>query len=309
MQDEGWCFTIFNGAEGITLPPVNDKVSYYVCQLEKCPDTGRIHLQGYMQFKSRRRYESVAEFWGVDCHAAPAYGSDIHNHAYCTKDDSRVGGPWEKGTRRPMPGRRAETKITLDDLINYCRENGVSRAYCDPKYQVLMLQYGKRLREMELEWIRADNNKVRSVEVTVIIGPPGSGKTPKAAELAGGWGALYRLPPCKDPIPWFDGYNGQKILLIDELKPEQYDWSWLLQILEGYPMQVPVKGAMVIPRWTKVYITSNFRIEQWYDGNKYDLRALRKRIHHQLFMDNNNIAPVGNNKLQGHVLNPGVPGL
>lgn len=306
MQDTCWTFTAWPETFPITLPELQHGATYYIVNLEKCPSTGRMHLQGYIQFDTKKRMETVKKIWGNTTRCAVSEGSDEQNYAYCSKTDSRVDGPWERGVRRSEPGRHEKRKGGATDSLKYviewCREHSVAEAYNIPEFSVVLLQYGRRLKEMELEWRRLKYmGTVRTVEVTVLIGPPGCGKTPVAAEMCGGWGLLYRLPSCKDNVPWFDGYNGEKALVIDDIEPNQFNWNWLLQILEGYPLQVQVKGTMAVCCWDKVLITSNYPIEQWFDWKTHNKDALTKRIKCIRYMGTCTLPQGGNTRP------PGVP--
>lgn len=78
---------------------------------------------------------------------------------------------------------------------------------------------------------------------------------------------------------WFDGYEGEETLIIDDF----YGWcphSMLLRVLDRYPFRCPVKGGFTWGLWKNVIITSNKHPKDWYE--KFDWRddeALRRRIH------------------------------
>lgn len=92
----------------------------------------------------------------------------------------------------------------------------------------------------------------------------------------------------------FDGYDGQEILWLDELRPGFLKPAQLFQILDGYPMQVNIKGSHGFAQWTKVYITTSCPLDEWFrkvydrDGNprneemydNYRLQFLKRIKHH-----------------------------
>jgi hypothetical protein len=63
---------------------------------------------------------------------------------------------------------------------------------------------------------------------------------------------------------WFDGYDGQPIVLFDDFGGSEFKLTYFLKLLDRYPMQVPIKGGFVswIPK--EVYITSNRNPLEWY---------------------------------------------
>ena len=78
---------------------------------------------------------------------------------------------------------------------------------------------------------------------------------------------------------WFCGYEGQKIVLLDDYRGE-YKLQMLLKLLDRYPMQVPTKGGHTEWLPTKVYITSNIHPNEWYpDADRYSVAALFRRLH------------------------------
>ena len=108
--------------------------------------------------------------------------------------------------------------------------------------------------------------------VKVFIGKPGTGKTRKVYELDP---SVYLVPEPVNGILWFDGYETQEAILFDDF----YGWvkyHTMLNLLDGYPMQLPIKGSYVYRNWTRVYITSNKHPREWYDRPEWN--ALHRRI-------------------------------
>lgn len=109
-------------------------------------------------------------------------------------------------------------------------------------------------------------------------GDAGTGKT-SSVYAEHGYGSVFTLVTAANGSVWFDGYEGQDVLLIDDYRgfiPFQY----FLKILDIYPLRLDVKGSFCYANWTKIYITSNHPIEEWYrEDSHHHLPALRRRIH------------------------------
>lgn len=73
---------------------------------------------------------------------------------------------------------------------------------------------------------------------------------------------MYRLRLTNNGV-WFDGYIGQKVLLIDDFYGS-IKFHDMLEYMDGYKFQVPIKGGFVWKAWDKVYITSNKHPNEWY---------------------------------------------
>ena len=112
MQVRNWIGTL-NGidasfdAEGYLRTMVERGLAKYaVGQLERGSETGRLHLQYFVQMERSRR---LAHMRAVICdrsHWEPMYGSVAQARAYATKEDTRVEGPWEFGLMSSVGKRR-----------------------------------------------------------------------------------------------------------------------------------------------------------------------------------------------------------
>lgn len=79
--------------------------------------------------------------------------------------------------------------------------------------------------------------------------------------------------------PWFDGYNGQDVMLLDDFGPGMMCINFLKRLLDRYPVQLPVKGGSVALRAKTIFITSNYMMSEWYPkAGAMDYEALLRRI-------------------------------
>jgi len=62
---------------------------------------------------------------------------------------------------------------------------------------------------------------------------------------------------------WFDGYNLQKVLLLDDFYG-QVPVSMMLRLLDWYPEPVQTKNGRITPSYETIIITSNVAPKQWY---------------------------------------------
>jgi len=112
-----WLFTSFNVHNAPEVMLKNQFV-YLVYQLEKAPDTGRYHYQGYVAFHCKKKLatlKNTAPEWHWDARR----GTHMDAKAYCTKDASRIEGPFEYGTDAEIPtkkGDRSDLKRLADAL-------------------------------------------------------------------------------------------------------------------------------------------------------------------------------------------------
>ncbi len=122
-------------------------------------------------------------------------------------------------------------------------------------------------------------NKARlPPKVYWLWGPTGSGKTRYAVEQAGD---EYWI---SNHSEWFDGYWGQKCVIIDDLRSGTYKFSFLLRLLDRYPMMVQIKGGWEVWHPEVIYITAPERPEKVFinreTGETWDsIDQLIRRIH------------------------------
>jgi hypothetical protein len=77
----------------------------------------------------------------------------------------------------------------------------------------------------------------RDLKVLWYYGPTGCGKTRRAYEEA----VLGTFWFSSNNLQWFDGYCGQQTAVFDDFRPDHCSFSFLLRLLDIYPLQVPVK--------------------------------------------------------------------
>lgn len=275
-QAKNWCFTLNNPTEeqkelllSLYEPTV---IQYMVWQEEEGEEHTR-HLQGYIQFIKRLRFNQVKALLCEECHVEVARGSAEQNHTYCTKEP-RLDGPWERGTIKSQ-GERTDLKEVARQITSGKRV----RDLVDTAPECI-IKYSRGLRALESESRAKVCSSTRRLDmlVTVIIGDTGVGKTRHVLDKHGDENVY--IVDCQNEKLWFDGYNGQKVLLLDDFYGG-IKYHFLLRLLDVYPLQVEIKGGYVWAEWNRVYITSNKEPSQWYVKHfEGGLPApLRRRIH------------------------------
>lgn len=110
--------------------PTFDRCKFFIGQKEVCPNTHRVHLQFYVQFKDKLRLsgiKKISPFWDK-AHLEQAKGDTDANITYCTKPDSALPGSvirhgipqrnglansWDKGMEALQDGATLETIRTV----------------------------------------------------------------------------------------------------------------------------------------------------------------------------------------------------
>lgn len=124
------------------------------------------------------------------------------------------------------------------------------------------------LRHLREILVYHDEPRDRSKPMRVIwyYGPTGTGKTRRAmweAEQEFGPGSVYVK---NSPNKWFDGYDGQKVVIFDDLRSSWFEYSFLLKLLDRYGCQVEVKGGVRQWKPDVIYVTAPIPPKEMYAG-------------------------------------------
>lgn len=248
---------------------MHDHFKYGIYQYERGLEKKHLHIQGYFEFTEKVSIACLQTMVGKKIHIDAAR-SKIHAAKYCEKDDSRVLGPFEKGTVKKQ-GERNDLKDYVEDIKNgmddfdlmethtntWCRYNKLPMAV---RGAVLQKKFGKAERDMEFE---------------VYWGVTDSGKS----HMARAENPDHFVLDIYNKTIWFQNYIGEKCLIIEEFY-DQIPINILKRWTDKYPGQLPVKQTGSWIAWNKVIILSNHPMDEWWDGQikREDMRALRRRI-------------------------------
>lgn len=260
------CFTLNNPEEtevAKIVSLVGDLIKYMIFGYEM-GENGTPHLQGYMELTKQMRRNAIKDKINGRMHFERRYGSVDQAVEYCKKD-----GQWAEFGEKKRPGQRNDIK-EIKDLVwegNNMRQiidNATS--YQGIKCAETMMKYRDMSIKPQPKW------------VLWITGPTGSGKTTLAYQYAiegDTWISGLTLD-------WFDGYDGQSLVIMDDIIPTAQNLNKLLRLLDQWEINVPVKGGFTKwnPKW--VIITSVVSPEEVLSGACLD--QLRRRIttHHRL---------------------------
>lgn len=250
-RSKRWCFTQNNPKSNeLFANPLPGGIRFVIWSRERGTEQGTEHLQGYISFKYAKRLGEVKAVIGNNPHVERARGNEQQNIDYCSKSETHLAGPWELG-KREAPGRRTD----LENIGSEVRRTGLLSGLDNKS----IIRYGKGL---QLLASFAPPPWRRNLRVICIVGPTGIGKTYQLFTRFGSEGQLYR--PCygNNGI-WWNGYNGQKTVCIDEFNG-QCPMEKMLQILDQYPLLLETKGSFVPAHYELCFITSNREPQDWY---------------------------------------------
>lgn len=205
-------------------------------------------------------------------------GSHKEARDYAMKLESRYNGPWELGHAKDEQGKRTDLEV-VGALVAAKRTNMEILEELGPAAS----KYSKHI-----QWLRFTNTEKESdrqlqgVRVIVLYGETGTGKTFSAINFIAGGRDYYiaEAPSQRGSKLWFDGYEGQHTLILDDFDGDYCSMAYLKRLLDKYKLKIEVKGGFAWAVWTTVVITSNSHPSEWY--NKADMQVnmgpLKRRI-------------------------------
>lgn len=223
-------------------------------------EQGTPHLQGYIELSKRYRFNTIKKLF-PKMHIEARKGSSKQAADYCKKEGNFI----EEGTIS-NPGQRTD----IANVYQMAKE-GKSDIDIGDAYPDIYMKFYKAVDRVRFNHA-SQCTKFEPVEVHVFWGEAGCGKTRLAYESDPN---LYRVSVENNAI-WFDGYHGQKTILLDDFYGG-IKYSYLLELLDGYKFKLPVKGSYTWKQWTTVYITSNKAPDEWY-LSKGLTPALKRRL-------------------------------
>lgn len=242
---------------------INDRIRYAIYGVEECPTTGRVHWQSYIELYKPAKIGGIKKMYlDRGAHIEERRGTREQARAYCMKEGRYTEyGTWIKGqghrtdletiTQQLKEGMKL-TDVMLDQPQLYCR-------------------YRNGLKDIAATVTKANTSEFRQLEVVLMTGPTGCGKTRAAMEEA-----EYRIQGSQ--LQWWQDYDGEKVICIDEYDND-VKITEMLNLLDGYQLRLNVKGGHTYANWNKVFITTNLKPEQIHANAKPAHRdALFRRI-------------------------------
>lgn len=262
-QSVNWCFTDFELLDWENIFNSNkDKIRYLCKGVETCPSTGKKHIQGWIQFHTKKRLGGVKLIINSKkIHLESCRGDEFDNEKYCKKDNEfKTWGSFI------TQGYRSDLKRIYDEMMSGKPIADVIRDDIN-----VYSKYRNTFKDIKQIYDKESSKEFRKVEVIMLRGSTGTGKTKHAMKEA-----TYKINASE--LNWWDGYDGDKAILIDEYDND-VPITKMLNILDGYQLRLPIKGGFTYAKWNKVYITTNLETEQLHAHAKFEHRnALFRRI-------------------------------
>lgn len=241
------------------------KARYVVGQLERGKNTNRDHIQAFANYES-----SVRQTWlKAYCSKANLTIVRVNNGAdtYCMKTDTRVDGPWQFGEK---PKKR-NSAFDWNEIYMSAKKG----LFDEIPTSILLRHYGN------LQKIRKDNLEIKDsshMRGIFIYGVSGIGKSTLIPMLFPDY-KIYRKPHNK----WFDGYNGEELIVWDDIKPDevQYHVTNFKLWTDSLAVSGEIKGGSVFLNHKYFIFTSQYSFKDCFATSEdYDAMYRRTFVYH-----------------------------
>lgn len=267
MAKRNWCFTINN------FTPEDDPLKFdctYVVYQHEIGKEGTPHYQGYCEFDKLMRMSALKKI-----HPRASWhlrkGNQQQAIDYCSlavykgEDKGRVAGPWTTGTPKKQ-GERTSLEEFGQDLVDNKR---TFKEVCTTN-PGMALKYAKNIQTV-ISTI-AEDYAHDDVRGHWYVGPPGTGKSHAARAVDPDY---YMKPQNK----WFDGYEGQKLIILDDLDRGGVCLGHYLKMwADKYAVTSEIKCSTVKLQHHKFIVTSNYTINELWGDDPVMCEAISRRF-------------------------------
>lgn len=262
----GWCYTLNNYTQSdIQRAHDINNISVYGVFGFEVGSGGNPHLQGYSYFKNPKCLRQVVALL-PGAHFEQQKGTFKQAIDYCKKD-----GDYHENGRQPSdPFDKGRRGVEFwDEQLALAKEGRIEEM--DSKLQ---LTIGVQLERIAIKY-RAPPSCIDSLDNHWYWGEPGSGKSRKAFT---DHPQHYRKACNK----WWDGYNGQEVVIIEDFELDHHVLLHHLKIwCDHYPFLGEIKNGTIFIRPRTIIVTSNYSpVKIWPDDEKCGPILRRFRMHH-----------------------------
>lgn len=228
----------------------------YLIVGEEVGKSGTPHYQIYVEFKDALTFSSVIKRFKKKCHVEVARADEEKNREYCSKQTVifEEGEPFKQGSRNDLKVIKDEVKKGTN--IRAMLEN-----------ETIVNYQGLKTAESLMKYVEP----VRTEAPTVIwrYGKAGTGKTKWIYEN-------YTEVFVPVSYKWWEGYDGHKTVLLDDLRGDFCKYHEFLKLIDRYPFRVECKGGSRQLLATTIIITSPHHPKEIWDTIEEKKQLLRR---------------------------------
>lgn len=263
MRSRCWVFTLNNYVEE-DIERIKSIAHRYLVFGREIGASGTKHLQGYVAFENARTKPSVIKLLGPTTYVSVRNGSHEQASEYCKKE----GDYFESGSRPDDPkDKGAKTQATWTEIVKHAKEGDM--AWVEIHHPKVFVLHKPRLESIYAPVVTPMDGDLLH---EWWVGSSGTGKSKTLWEL---YPDHFEKPLNK----WWDGYNHEPVVAIEEWSPaNSCTTSALKRWADRYPFAGEIKGGTKQRlRPKKVIVLSNYKPDQCFTTQE-DLGPIMRRF-------------------------------
>lgn len=260
------------------------RVKFIIWSLERAPETGHLHIQGYVRLANTTTVGSVKSmFHPAEAHIDVANGTEKQCADYCRKADTHVAGPWSEGDEQDKgQGSRVDCSAVVQAI-----KGGTWDPVNNDEQGEFYMKHSKGVSQYESMVNGTLAPRRDNIECLVICSETAIGKSQWARDYAEAHGfAIYSMRYAKQSnVQWWFGYDKQEILLLDEFEDTKLTAQSFNEIVDKYPYQVRTgTDTWKWAKWETVIVCTNSPPASWYGWESSSVRgAIMRRCNRIIF--------------------------
>lgn len=249
-KNRNWFLTI-NNYTSVEISKLNNlECKYIIYQMEEGEECHTPHIHACIVYKNPRSWPRK---YFPTAHIEPVKSlSDCIK--YCSKIETRVEGPYERGDK-PNQGRRTDLETVACEVLSGKKLSEV--AISDPG---MFVKYGRGLTLLREE-VQPHRSSSKGPCCIWLYGLAGTGKS-RIPHTLFGEDNVY----IKDGTPWWNGYDHETCIIIDD-----FDGKWpyrdFLRVLDRYKYSGQFKGGYLKINSPYIFITCEFPPDHFWQDN------------------------------------------
>lgn len=273
LKSRKYCFTIYDYERSfdnfLELAKSLTKHRYICFGLEICPDTGRPHIQGYVELNQAQRLTFIQKYFDFrkedgklnKFHIEIANGTTEQNKKYTGKENNfyEFGEPVTQGARNDLIEIKEKIKNNPKNLNQIIDEHGNN---------LQQVRYAQIMQPIYMSH-RSPNNPPT---VFWIFGPTGIGKTKLVFKTF--------LDICSvSSYKWLGtDYNQNECFLLDDFRELDLPFNTILKITDRYPFTLEFKGSQIPLNSPYIIFTSPKSISDTFRSTGEDIAQIKRRV-------------------------------
>lgn len=262
-----FCWTL-NNYTPVEVQALQNVPCKYVVWGEEKGENGTPHLQGYIELANASTIDSMKRLLGTRTHIEHRIGTPKQASNYCLKGEQTHAEWLEQHENGPNFGKnyvgytrgvlsQQGKRVDLDE-IGSAIFAGSSVEEISREHPGAFIQYGRGIERLKALQYK---DRVARPKCVWRWGLAGTGKSygPMHAH------ASYYI---KDGTKWWDGYEQQEAIVIDDFDKDSWSFRDFLRLLDENPYSGEFKGGYIKINSPFIYVTCEHPPELLWTGNE-----------------------------------------